>query len=267
VDLAEIKEHSRKAWGLGDYSMLSAVLEPAAHELVAACGVAEGQRVLDVAAGDGNFALAVARRGASVVASDFSPEMVARGRARSEEEGLEVEWVEADAEDLPFEGDAFDCAGSVFGAFLAPRPKVAASELFRVVRPGGTVGMSNWTPDGFSGRMFEVTASYVPRPEGLPRPTDWGIEEIARERLGRHSESIEVERRVHRWELGSMDDFWELLERGAPAHVAVRSQLPPERYESLRQDLEALVEGFNRAEDGSIALDADYLLIVAQKRD
>src|ERR671914_2627963 len=121
----------RQIWGLGDYPELARVLEPAAVDLCDACAVSAGQEVLDVAAGDGNFALACAREGASVVACDISPGMVERGRARSAREGYEIEWLEADAEALPFDDSRFDCVGSSFGAFIAPRPEVVARELFR----------------------------------------------------------------------------------------------------------------------------------------
>src|ERR671914_27545 len=145
-----LKERTRSIWDKGDYSHLSKRLEPASPTLSDACAVSAGQEVLDVAAGDGNFALACAREGASVVASDLAPGMVERGRARSEAEGYDIEWVEADVEDLPFEDGRFDCVGSTFGAMMAPRPRRAAEEMFRVVRPGGTVGMTAWTPHGFS---------------------------------------------------------------------------------------------------------------------
>ena len=126
MDVDAVKARVRRVWDMGDYSYLSKRLEPASHELCDACAVSAGQEVLDVAAGDGNFALACAREGASVVASDFAPGMVARGRARSEEEGCSIEWVEADAEELPFEDGRFDCAGSVFGMMIAPRPERVA---------------------------------------------------------------------------------------------------------------------------------------------
>src|ERR687893_3126661 len=135
---------------MGEYGGLSQVLRPAAYALCDACAVSAGQEVLDVAAGDGNFAVACAREGASVVASDLAPGMVEQGRARTEADGYDIEWVVADVEDLPFEDARFDCVGSVFGAMIAPRPRVAAEELFRVVRPGNTVGMTAWTQNGFS---------------------------------------------------------------------------------------------------------------------
>src|SRR5919205_848017 len=158
----QIKERNRWMWGLGDYTELSEALRPAAEALADACAVSAGQEVLDVAAGDGNFAIACAREGASVMASDLSPGMVERGRARSRAEGYDIEWVVADVEALPFEDGRFDCVGSVFGAMIAPRPRVVAEELFRVVRPGGTVGMTAWTPTGFSAELFRLGRSYAP---------------------------------------------------------------------------------------------------------
>src|SRR5215216_1272018 len=160
-------------WGLGDYAQLSEALRPAANALADACAVSAGQEVLDVAAGDGNFALACAREGASVVASDIAPGMVDRGRARSE----------ADVEALPFGDGRFDCVGSVFGAMIAPRPRVVGEELFRVVRPGGTVGMTAWTPQGFSAELFRLGRSYAPPSGDQPLSDEWSIEENVRERF------------------------------------------------------------------------------------
>ena len=182
-------------WGLGDYAELSEALRPAAEALADACAVSAGQEVLDVAAGDGNFAIACAREGASVVASDLSPGMVERGRARSEAEGYDIEWVEADVEALPFEDGRFDCVGSVFGAMIAPRPRVVAEELFRVVRPGGTVGMTAWTPEGFSAELFRLGRSYAP-PSDQPLSDEWSVEENVRERFDGLAARFEIEVRT-----------------------------------------------------------------------
>ena len=145
ADLDGLKERAREVWGLGDYHQVAQLTLPAARALVDACAISAGQEVLDVAAGDGNLALLAAEEGASVVASDISPGQVERGRARTAAEGVDVEWVEADVEELPFEDGRFDCCASVFGAMFAPRPEVAAAEMFRVVRPGGTVGLARST--------------------------------------------------------------------------------------------------------------------------
>ena len=181
-------------WGLGDYAELSEALRPAAEALADACAVSAGQEVLDVAAGDGNFAIACAREGARVVASDLSPGMVERGRARSEREGYDIEWVEADVEALPFEDGRFDCVGSVFGAMIAPRPRVTAEELFRVVRPGGTVGMTAWTPRGFSAELFRLGRSYAPPSDGSPCRTSGPTRTNVRERFDGLAARFELER-------------------------------------------------------------------------
>jgi SAM-dependent methyltransferase len=183
IDVDAIKQRQAHIWGMGDYAVLSRQLAPAAEALCDACAVSAGQEVLDVGAGDGNFALACAREGASVVASDISPGMVERGRARSAAEGYEIEWVEADVEALPFEDARFDCAGSVFGAFLAPRPEVAAREMFRVVRAGGTVGLAAWVPGGVMADQFAIGRRYAPPQPDVPRSEEWGDEETARARL------------------------------------------------------------------------------------
>src|SRR3954463_12289112 len=170
-------------WGLGDYAELSEALRPAAEALADACAVSAGQEVLDVGAGDGNFALQAAREGASVVASDLSPGMVERGRARSESEGYAIEWLEADAEELPFDDGRFDCVGSVFGAMIAPRPRRAAEEMFRVTRSGGTVAMTAWTPESTLVELLSVGRRYVSMPPDMPTIEEWGNEETVRERF------------------------------------------------------------------------------------
>ena len=265
MDPAEIKERQRRLWGLGDYSPLSRLLRPAAEALCEACGVSEGHQVLDAAAGDGNFALAAAARGARVVASDLSPGMVERGRGRSRSEKKEIDWVEADVEDLPFEDARFDRAGSVFGAMLAPQPEVAAAELFRVLRPGGLLGMTAWTPDSFVVGLFEIGRRYQPEQPRGGASEEWGEEETARARLSPHADAIEFERLNVRWELDSLGAF-ERFDDGAPHSAALRRVLPPERFKEMREEQLALVRDWAGG-DGPIAIDAAYLQIVARKRE
>jgi ubiquinone/menaquinone biosynthesis C-methylase UbiE len=255
----------RRVWGLGDYSTVSHMLEPAAREVADACAVSAGQEVLDVAAGDGNFAVAAASEGAAVVATDLSPRMVERGRRRAEAEGLHIDWQEADAEDLPFEDSRFDCAGSVFGAFLAPRPEVASRELFRVVRPGGTVGMATWAPEGYQAGLFELNNRYFPRAEGVPPAIDWGREEVVRERFEGLAASVELAPRSLEFAFGSGDEMGEALSR-IPTVVAAREALSDEGFAEYRGELAALVERFNEARDGSVRLTCPYVVIVARKR-
>jgi ubiquinone/menaquinone biosynthesis C-methylase UbiE len=264
MDLEQLKQASRVGWGKGEYSGLSEILRPAAQELCDACAVGAGQEVLDVAAGDGNFAIACAFEGASVVASDISPGMVERGKIRSEAEGYDVEWVEADAEELPFEDGRFECVGSVFGAVMAPRPEVVARELFRVVRPGNTVGLVSWIPEGVAQEMFSVTRKYTP-PSQVPSHSEWGREEVVRERFGPYANTIETERRSLPFSAESPEAFVAHMERHAPMQVAAREAMPTDQYADMREDFLALVRGWAGG-DGPFSVDAEYLVVVARKR-
>jgi SAM-dependent methyltransferase len=264
VDVDAIKERNRYMWGLGDYAALSVALRPAAEALADACAVSAGQQVLDVAAGDGNFALVCAQEGASVVASDLSPGMVERGRARAQAEGYDVEWLEADAEALPFEDASFDCVGSVFGAMIAPRPRVVAEELFRVVRPGGTVGMTAWTKDGFSADLFRLGRSYAP-PSDQPLSDEWSIEGTVRERFDGLAARFELERRELVWEADSPEALVAMLGTSAPPWVAAKQNLPPERWDSLVGEALELAQRW-AGDERPIKLENEYALIVARKR-
>jgi SAM-dependent methyltransferase len=266
MEAEALKERARRIWDKGDYSHLSRRLEPAATALSDACAVSAGQEVLDVAAGDGNFALACAREGASVIASDFAPGMVRRGRARSEREGYAVEWVEADAEDLPFEDSRFDCVGSVFGAMIAPRPERVASELFRVVRPGGTVGLAAWVPHGMFAEFFAIGRRFSPPAPGAARSEDWGDEAVVRERFAGLAGRVEFEHRTLTWTAPSPEALEvELVER-APTFAAAREGLPREAFEELRRATLELLKRHNVAADGTLWIDAEYLISVARRR-
>jgi len=265
MDVDAIKERHRHMWGLGDYTELSEALRPAAEALADACAVSAGQEVLDVAAGDGNFAVACAREGARVVASDLSPGMVERGRARSEREGYDIEWVEADVEALPFEDGRFDCVGSVFGAMIAPRPRVVAEELFRVVRPGGTVGMTAWTPNGFSAELFRLGRSYAPPSDDQPLADEWSVEENVRERFDGLAARFDLEVRTLPWRFDSPEEMVETFGTSAPPWVAAKQNLPPERWESLITEARELAERW-AGDARPIEFENEYALIVARKR-
>jgi ubiquinone/menaquinone biosynthesis C-methylase UbiE len=266
VDVDAIKQRQAHVWAQGDYTALSGRLRPAAEALADACAVSAGQEVLDVGAGDGNFALACAHEGASVVACDISPGMVERGRARSAAEGYEVEWVVGDAEQLPFEDARFDCVGSSFGAFIAPRPDVVARELFRAVRPGGTVGLTAWTPDGTMADMFGIGRRFAPLDPDQPASEQWGDEATARERLEPLASHVDYERRSIVWETESPQGFLEEFIATTPTMVAARGGLPPERFEELVGLMGEMIERNNRAGDGSLRLEAEYAVIVARRR-
>ena len=221
--------------------------------------------MLDVAAGTGNFALLAAAEGASVVASDLTPHLIERGRQRTAEEGVDIEWVEADAEDLPFEDERFDCTASVFGAMFAPRPRTAAQEMFRVTRPGNTVGMANWTPEGFNGRVFAMMGEYVPRTDGVPVPVEWGSEEAVRERFDGLAGTLELTRRHVPLEFESVDALIAFFQNAGP-QAAAKDALGPELYDEAMRRFREIAGEFNQADDGSLRIESEYLLVVARKR-
>jgi len=263
-ELVALRERSREAWDRADYPPLAEHLMPAARELVEACAVGAGQEALDVAAGNGNVAAVAAAEGARVVASDFSSEQVARGAARTRGEGLDVEWVVADVEDLPFEDGRFDAVLSVFGAMFGPRPDRVASELFRVARPGGVVGLANWPDRGFQGEFFQVMRRYQPpAPDGAPLPTAWGDEEVVRDRFERLAGAVSVETRHLPWRFASFEEMGALFRRSAP-----RPPEPPSEdvLEAMVRDIGEVVGRYNQADDGSVRIDAEYTLVVARKR-
>jgi SAM-dependent methyltransferase len=248
-----LKQATRWMWSLGDYPAVARLLEPAALELAAACDLGPGVEVLDVAAGTGNFALAAAATGANVVASDYAPRMLELGRARTAEAGARVEWMEGDAESLPFADGGFDVVASVFGAMFAPRPDLVASEMYRVCRPGGLVAMANYTPTGFLADFSRLLGSFSnPPPMPLPWPFDWGIPDVVRKRLGELSSSL-----VLREEPLAFTADFVLWERTNAPTIALRQALPPDRYGEFRRKAEALMDGRELA--------STYLVVLARK--
>jgi len=265
-DYAQMKARARELWAMGDYPKIAEIIIGASRSLVDACAISAGQEVLDVAAGNGNLALLAAEEGADVVASDIAPAQVELGEARLEAEGVDVEWVVADAEEQPFEDDRFDCAASVFGVMFAPRPEVAAAEMFRVVKPGGTIGIAAWGPYGSQGEVFEVLSKYAPPlPKGVPQPRDWGVEEIVEQRLGPLASSLRMERRKLHWEFDSFDHMWATLQSAGPG-AAARKMLSAEQLEQGRREVGEVVGRWNLADDSRVVVEPEYLEIVARKR-
>jgi SAM-dependent methyltransferase len=251
-ELDRIKQGSRWLWSQGDYPTIAALLEPPAVDLASRI-VPPGSRVLDVAAGNGNFAIAAARRGGAVTATDFSPRMIELGRARSEAAGLDIEWREADAESLPFAGGRFDVAASVFGAIFAPRPELVVQELFRVVRPGGTVAMVNYA-GGYFRHLSELIGGFSTTTTDLPSPFAWGDEEVVRERFAPRAAQVDLYRGTLHIHFDSFDDWRERFAGANPPLMAMQAMLPPPAFEGLERDAWAL------AQDQS---ESDYLVVVA----
>lgn len=250
----ELKQEQVALYGAGEYYALSAVLAPAAQELVDAVGIERGTRVLDVGAGDGNAALAAAARGAAVVATDLSPLQVDRGRARTSAAGAVVDWVVADAEDLPFRKKSFDAVVSSFGAVFAPDPSAAAGELCRVCRAGGLVGLTAWPPDALMGRLAAAVRERVPEFPDVEH--GWGREATARQILQPYADVTRCKR---------LRLAWDPAARGAAgasdcAAAYTSARLPADEISEIRQRVAAPF----MQPDGTLR--ADYLLVVARVR-
>ena len=267
TDLTAFKESQRQLWAAGDYAVTARRFEGVASELVGACGLGPGQRALDIAAGNGNVALAIAASGASPEACDLTPELVAAGRARCDALGeWEIPWLVADAEELPYGDGRFDAVLSVFGLVFAPRPEVAIAEAFRVARSGGTVAFTSWTPGSTAARFGDAAARYFPPPaEPPPRAYLWGDEETARERLRAHAADVSFELRSVTWSWPSAAAAREENETSSPFVAAARAALAQERYSAYLDDLDDLMRSLNTATDGSLTYDTEYARVVARK--
>lgn len=263
-DLQRFKQTQRTIWSAGDYHEVSRPLQQAAEVLVERAGAAPGVRLLDVACGTGNVAVPAALAGASVTGLDLTPDLLARARARAAEEDVSVDWVEGDAEQLPFADDAFDVVTSSFGVIFAPRQQLAASELLRVARPGGRVLLSAWTPEGVNGRMFATIASHMPPAGPGSAPIDWGREEHVRELFDAASGGVvepAFERRTVRFTHDSAAGWADYSASLLGPLVIARAALEPEgRWQPLMDDLTRLYEQANQAQDGSLRIESEYLL-------
>jgi len=266
-----LKAAHRAMWALGDYHRFAtATVWELGPVLVKACGISAGQRVLDVAAGTGNAAIRAAKTGARVVASDLTPENFEAGRREARAQRVEIEWVEADAEALPFGDEEFDVVSSSLGAMFAPNHQAVADQLLRVCRPGGTIGMINFTPEGLGADFFGVFAPYAPPPPpGALPPVMWGSEGHVRELFGDRVESLDMTRREYVERAGSPSDYLELFKETFGPAVAIYASLAhqPERAAALDQDFREFVTRSNRgARGGPAHYVYEYLLVVARKR-
>ncbi len=266
----ELKTETRAMWALGDYHKFATeTVWEIGPVLVEACGISAGQRVLDVATGTGNVAIRAAEAGAEVVASDLTPENFEAGRREAQARGTELEWVEADAEALPFSDGEFDAVTSSFGAIFPPNHQRVADELLRVCRPSGTIGMANFTPEGLAGDFFPALAPYMPPPPpGALPPVMWGSEEHVRELFGDRTESLEMTRREYVERAASPSDYCEFLKETFGPAVAIRASLAdqPERAAAFDRDFLDYATRSNRgASDGPAEYHYEYLLVVARK--
>jgi SAM-dependent methyltransferase len=266
ADLEAIKRRQQQAWATGDFAKIAVSQILVGELLCEAVDLHPGQTVLDVATGSGNTALAAARRYAGVTAVDFVPSLLERGRERAAAEGLSVTFCLGDVENLLFPDASFDVVLSTFGAMFAPDQDKAAGELLRVCRPGGTIGMANWVPDGLSGQMLQIVAQYVPSPATLKPPTRWGTEEGLRELFGPRAASIQSRRRSAIVRSPSPEHWLQGRRRYFGPTMKAFEALDPARQEALAREMLDLVRRFNRSGDGTVVAQSDYLEVVAIRK-
>jgi ubiquinone/menaquinone biosynthesis C-methylase UbiE len=265
-DLQAIKSRQQAAWSSGDYAIVGTTLQIVGEELCEALDVRSGQTVLDVAAGNGNAALAAARRWCHVIATDYVPALLERARERAAADGLEMAFREADAEALGFADAAFDVVVSTFGVMFTPDHERAAAELIRVCRPGGKIGLANWTPDGFIGQLFKTIGKYLPPPAGARSPALWGVPSHIDALFGSHAATIETTTRDFAFRYRSPQHWLEVFGTYYGPVLKAFAALEPAQQAALRTDLLALVKQFNRATDGSMVVPSRYLQIVITRR-
>ena len=263
-DLAALKSRQQSAWASGDYSVIGARLQIVGENLCEALDLRSGEKVLDIAAGNGNATLAAARRWAEVTSTDYVPELLERGRERAMANGLAVEFQQADAEALPFKDASFDVVVSTFGVMFTPDQDKAAKEMLRVCRPGGRIGMANWTPESFIGQVFKTIGKHIPPMPGVRSPALWGTKARLEEMFGGQA-GIEATSRMYNFRYRSPAHWLEVFRTWyGPVYKAFEA-LPQPGKTALEEDFLALIARFNRAKDGTMVVPAEYLEVVIHK--
>jgi SAM-dependent methyltransferase len=265
VDYSAIKARQQATWASGDFARIGSTLQPVGEDLVEAVDLRAGQRVLDVAAGNGNAALAAARRGCEVIASDYVPELLEGARRRAAADGLPLATRVADAEALPFDDGAFDATLSTFGVMFAPDHATAARELLRVTRSRGKIGLACWTPDGFIGQLLALVGRYLPPPAGVRSPALWGTARHLSELFAGGAAAITTRRREFTFSYPSAEDFVDTFRLYyGPTHKAFAA-LDPDRRAALGREMADLARRFDRGKGGPLAAAGDYLEIVIER--
>ena len=265
-DLSAVKAKQQAAWSAGDYAIVGRTLQIVGENLCEAVNLRAGERVLDVAAGNGNATLAAARHFAEVTSTDYVPALLERGRARAEAEGLQITFREADAEALPFADSTFDVVLSTFGVMFTPDQARAAREMLRVCRPGGRIGLANWTPGSFIGELFKVLGRYLPPAAGLRSPALWGTEERLKELFSEAEASIQATPRIFNFRYRSPAHWMEVFRTFyGPVNRAFLALDTP-RQDELERDILNLLARFDRGGVGGLVVPSEYLEVVVTRR-
>ena len=265
-DLNAIKNKQQAAWSSGDYAVVGTTLQIVGEQLAEALDLRAGQKVLDIAAGNGNATLAAARRWCEVTSTDYVESLLARARQRAEAEGLKVNFQKADAEALPFADSSFDAVLSTFGGMFSPDQGRTASEMLRVCRSGGRIGIANWTPEGFIGQMFKTIGKHVPPPAGLKSPALWGTAEWIEKAFRADASSLVAQRRNFVFRYRSAEHFLDVFRRYyGPMLKAFEALQEPGRA-ALSRDIIELIGRFNTSGDKTMVVPSEYLEVVVTKR-
>ena len=265
-DFAAIKARQQATWASGDFAVIGTTLQIVGEALAEAVDVRAGERVLDVAAGNGNATLAAARRFAEVTSTDYVPELLEKGKVRAQANGLKVAFRVADAEDLPFDDASFDVVLSTFGAMFTPDHARPAREMLRVTRSGGRIGLANWTPEGFIGQLFKVIGKYVPPPAGLKSPALWGTEPHIVSLFGPEAADIACVRKQFNFRYLSSAHWIQVFRDFYGPTLKAFAGLPPVQQVALERDIAMLLEQSNVAGKSSLVVPSEYLEVVVVKR-
>jgi SAM-dependent methyltransferase len=266
--VADLKRVHRATWAAGDYAAIAELIDEAPpRDLLARVDVTPGQEVLDVATGTGNIAIRAAAAGAQVVGIDLTPELFETARRRADQRGVVVDWIAGDAEELPFDDARFDRVLSTFGVQFAPRHEIVSQELARVCRPGGLIGLVNWTPQGQIGELFKILGRYMPPPPSYASPPPlWGDEEHVRSLFAGSGVELEFARGRNPWRFRSAEHWVSFFETHYGPTLKARERLTAEgRWEECRGEMLAMLERRNEATDGSLLVYSDYLVVVGRK--
>jgi ubiquinone/menaquinone biosynthesis C-methylase UbiE len=266
IDLAAVKTRQQAAWSTGNYAVVGTTLQIVGENLCEALDLRAGSRVLDVAAGNGNATLAAARRWCDVTSTDYVPSLLESGRTRAQAEGHTIQFQEADAENLPFPDASFDAVMSTFGVMFTPDQDKAASELARVCKPGGRIGLANWTPESFIGQLFKTIGKYIPPAAGLKSPGLWGTKARLEELFGKTAREIRTTSREFAFRYRSPTHWIDVFRTYYGPMNKTFGALDAERQAAFTQDVLALMDSRNRSGDGTLVLPSEYLEVVIERK-